>query len=113
MANFGHGHVFPREDGVKVRCGGPAICEDCARDYAVKMNPSPAKGYPVLTVSLWKAIRHAANYYGLDARLDMADHAIADLITGEVAKHLAGRTDVQVYERMTPEERALIGRDDR
>lgn len=30
--NFGHGWVWARPDGVKVRCGGPAICSKCARD---------------------------------------------------------------------------------
>lgn len=55
------------------------------------------------------AIRHAMNYHSLDARLDMADFAIADLITPEVMKHLAGETDVQVIERMSPEDRASIG----
>lgn len=29
-ANSGHGHVRPRPDGVKARCGGPAICHVCA-----------------------------------------------------------------------------------
>lgn len=55
------------------------------------------------------AIRHAMNYHSLDARLDMADLAIADLITPEVMKHLAGETDMQVIERMSPEDRASIG----
>lgn len=32
MANFGHGHVFPRDDGGVARCGGPAICAECALD---------------------------------------------------------------------------------
>ena len=31
--NTGHGHVFPRPDGVKARCGGPALCSECAFDY--------------------------------------------------------------------------------
>ncbi|EPA6882655.1 hypothetical protein ACQ477_004574 [Pseudomonas aeruginosa] len=31
-ANVGHGHVFPRADGVKMRCGGPALCSECAAD---------------------------------------------------------------------------------
>lgn len=31
--NLGHGHVFPRSDGVRARCGGPMLCGDCARDY--------------------------------------------------------------------------------
>lgn len=28
--SYGHGHVFPRSDGVKARCGGPPICAQCA-----------------------------------------------------------------------------------
>ena len=34
--NIGHGHVFPRPDGVRARCGGPAMCLACARDLARK-----------------------------------------------------------------------------
>jgi hypothetical protein len=34
--NIGHGHVFPRPDGVRARCGGPALCPACARDLARK-----------------------------------------------------------------------------
>lgn len=30
--NWGHGHVYPRIDGVKARCGGPGLCSECARD---------------------------------------------------------------------------------
>lgn len=30
--NTGHGHVWPRPDGMKARCGGPAICTQCALD---------------------------------------------------------------------------------
>lgn len=33
-ANTGHGHVRPRPDGVRARCGGPAICSVCAREKA-------------------------------------------------------------------------------
>jgi|GEM_PF-3905032 len=32
--NYGHGHVWPRPDGVKARCGGPGICARCANDKA-------------------------------------------------------------------------------
>ncbi len=31
---LGHGHVFPRPDGAKARCGGPALCADCRSDQA-------------------------------------------------------------------------------
>ena len=30
--NTGHGHVWPRPDGSRMRCGGPAICSECAKD---------------------------------------------------------------------------------
>ena len=32
--NTGHGHVRPRPDGVKARCGGPGICNECSREQA-------------------------------------------------------------------------------
>lgn len=31
----GHGHVTPRPDGFRARCGGPGICETCSREAAV------------------------------------------------------------------------------
>ena len=31
---WGHGHVYPRIDGSKARCGGPALCRECAGDQA-------------------------------------------------------------------------------
>lgn len=27
---MGHGHVIKNQDGSKARCGGPAICAECA-----------------------------------------------------------------------------------
>ena len=35
-ANTGHGHVFPRPDTVKARCGGPGICSECSADAMQK-----------------------------------------------------------------------------
>lgn len=32
--NMGHGHVFPRPDGIRMRCGGPGICSECSKDKA-------------------------------------------------------------------------------
>lgn len=44
-ANVGHGHVFPRADGVKMQCGGPGLCSECAADAyrarATLAQPSP------------------------------------------------------------------------
>jgi hypothetical protein len=30
----GHGHVVPNANGVKARCGGPALCSTCNRELA-------------------------------------------------------------------------------
>jgi hypothetical protein len=35
--NGGHGHVVPRADGVRARCGGPKICSVCAADLALEV----------------------------------------------------------------------------
>lgn len=35
--NTGHGHVWPRPDGMKAKCGGPALCPMCKRDAAGMM----------------------------------------------------------------------------
>uniref|UniRef100_A0AAU8L051 Uncharacterized protein n=1 Tax=Pseudomonas phage PA_L9 TaxID=3232177 RepID=A0AAU8L051_9CAUD len=37
----GHGHVFPRADGVKMRCGGPGLCSKCTADASL-VHPCPA-----------------------------------------------------------------------
>ncbi|MBH3729039.1 hypothetical protein I5M03_27920 [Pseudomonas aeruginosa] len=46
--NVGHGHVFPRADGVKMRCGGPGLCSECSADAsrarAALAQPSPSQG---------------------------------------------------------------------
>jgi len=34
--NTGHGWVYPRPDGMKARCGGPAMCSTCAADATRK-----------------------------------------------------------------------------
>jgi hypothetical protein len=35
--NVGHGHVRPRPDGMKARCGGPGICSQCSREAALRV----------------------------------------------------------------------------
>lgn len=32
--NEGHGHAWKRPDGLVARCSGPALCGECARDFA-------------------------------------------------------------------------------
>jgi len=32
--NSGHGYVWERPDGLRARCGGPALCCDCRKDAA-------------------------------------------------------------------------------
>ena len=32
----GHGHVTPNPDGSKARCGGPAICSQCAKEVGAR-----------------------------------------------------------------------------
>lgn len=40
--NMGHGHVKPRPDGMKARCGGPAICKVCAAEAGKFPGRKPA-----------------------------------------------------------------------
>lgn len=40
--NIGHGHVKPRADGVKARCGGPAFCSVCAKEQAALLAATTA-----------------------------------------------------------------------
>jgi len=71
--NTGHGHVWERPDGVKARCGGSAICRECAQDRIAELeavlhslvgdiedyerinnlHPSPGKA------DCWQSVTHA------------------------------------------------------
>lgn len=37
MSNTGHGHVKPRDDGIKARCGGPNMCLVCAYELVAQL----------------------------------------------------------------------------
>lgn len=70
--NTGHGHVWPRPDGVKARCGGPGICEECASD-----------------------IRHVAAIFVLDWVYELGVRDVADgLRTGYGIDHYRIATHV-------------------
>lgn len=42
-ANVGHGHVYPRPDGVRARCGGPGLCAECSQEQARKFRAEEAE----------------------------------------------------------------------
>lgn len=47
MSSTGHGHVTPRADGAKARCGGPTLCLVCAREARQLMGVRiPRKAQP-------------------------------------------------------------------
>ncbi len=49
-ANVGHGHVLPRADGVKMRCGGPGLCSECTADaYRARAALAQPSGEVVVT----------------------------------------------------------------
>ena len=41
----GHGHVIPNEDGSKARCGGPMICDQCAKELAAQKDRIVSAGW--------------------------------------------------------------------
>lgn len=51
--NSGHGWVYPLPGGAKARCGGPALCQECARDLAQKQAEQKKRDeYPWLPIAL-------------------------------------------------------------
>lgn len=51
--NWGHGHVFAREDGEKWPCDGPSECTKCARDLERK---SKLENFPEREAAFKEAI---------------------------------------------------------
>ncbi|AGS80996.1 hypothetical protein [Caulobacter phage Cr30] len=56
-----------------------------------------------------EALTHSLNYHSIDAKCNVPDYELAELLHDEFVKYLLGTTDVQVYEKMSPEERSRIG----
>lgn len=50
---MGHGHVAPNEFGLKARCGGPAICAECALELAA-LTPKFDEEFFLKIVEEWK-----------------------------------------------------------
>ncbi|WP_330114117.1 hypothetical protein SA496_15730 [Pseudomonas sp. JS3066] len=47
--NKGHGHVIPRPDGNKTRCGGPGICKVCQQEQVDYARSTGASIFDVIT----------------------------------------------------------------
>lgn len=90
--NTGHGHVRHRPDGVKARCGGPAICSVCALELAqITGNPVgtdtvmitedlPAPGNVERAeelIALRAALRNMADAYVRKVKTGLTDAEIA------------------------------------
>lgn len=71
--NVGHGHVFPRPDGVRARCGGPAMCSECAKDLARKKKQKRSR------VAVADALAESARAYAGDVGLSRP-HPLWDAI---------------------------------
>jgi len=63
--NSGHGHVYPRPDGVSARCGGPGVCAVCSREAAQAQRVEPEGP---ITMDEWRELLPMA--YGKLAALN-------------------------------------------
>lgn len=53
MTNVGHGHIYRRADGQRIRCGGPGLCPECSADlerFAASLPRGP--GNPAIKIGL-------------------------------------------------------------
>lgn len=84
--NTGHGHVYPRPDGARMRCGGPAMCSSCALDAARKAQPKSA--IDNLMPHLIEALRAAtaANAAWLKCWQDEISEPVSDYVQVEIDK---------------------------
>lgn len=87
--NTGHGHVIPRDDGVKSRCGGPAICKQCSVELAEfqEKRKSYAEEIEDLRVEVADLL---AERDALRTQLQKAEHETVGLraILNETEEHL-------------------------
>jgi hypothetical protein len=58
--NTGHGHVWKRPDGVRMRCGGPGMCSACSKDLADKITQEVFAAH-----ALWEALDKPMGTAGL------------------------------------------------
>ena len=99
--NTGHGHVFPRPDGVKARCGGPAICAECALDAQRKRiaEKAPEPNNPEPTPSEADKALALAVFYDPERRAKAFAAWRADLLA-----HIAAKTSPPEASPVPPHE---------
>lgn len=93
---FGHGHVTPRPDGYKARCGGPAMCHVCQAEQArlpeTRMEPPPmpaVKPARVATAPTMSEVAHGLRVTRAEIDLIVSDPMSADHV--EVSKRALRR----------------------
>lgn len=61
--NTGHGHVWERPDGVRMRCGGPGMCAVCSADLARMANKEKSAPVPPSSKTVTPArLRNVADW---------------------------------------------------
>lgn len=77
--NTGHGHVFPRPDGVKARCGGPGLCAECARDFYRKMHEPATSDRPPAS-SFQRELETLINRHSMENGSNTPDFLLAEYL---------------------------------
>ena len=119
QTNTGHGHVWPRPDGSRARCGGEGLCSQCAKDAAdlaeakqkVADEPAnlireaatliaPGVGEVVFYIRVRGDYQHVHTKAGIGAVPETALRAAIDALQGELlavanCPHHAGATIVE------------------
>jgi hypothetical protein len=97
MSDTGHGWVVPRDDGMKARCGGPALCPECKRDQqsilASQVDPLLQSDSDQSWLK-WFSAQHSVTR-AVEKLLDEAGDGKSDAfmaaLTSSVIEHLAER----------------------
>ncbi len=75
LKNTGHGHVHPRPDGFKARCGGPGICSQCSQEAAAAKQALAAPE-PLRLADEYAETRHRCGSHLYNAKTEAARNAL-------------------------------------
>lgn len=103
--NMGHGHVTPRPDGYRSRCGGPAICVVCQRERAAfEATTQPPQDERGQRLSAWQISERMPTCHRQRTSLENINDVL-EVISAEPARPVALSTltddDIEqfIYER--------------